>query len=284
MKYPFHRYIDFLVTNKFSYEEIGKILKGHGLLCPSEEYIDEREEKLIEKCPLPKFKTYMTSKRSTFKKKVKDFLTCMDVLEVKDLWLSESNFKHDKSMAPMMRAVNIFNIPAQRRSLECFLLNKLPIEEMVQCFNSRYKVQLTQGAIDNFKKYYFDSSRMDRSDWIKYLKACPRDKMILYVKAMNIDSNRLRHTLGFKTKLEYSDMLSDIMSTSYYKFRDGVETDLDENDPNSRSWAKMAIEAGEKKEKVQAGNMEDFAETLQLQMTFSEEEFPTFEEVLTDEN
>ena len=275
MQYPYIKYIYFLITKRLSYEELKSTLEGHGLICPSEEEIDIYIDDIVEKCPVEAFKKIINRKAKI--RSVNKFLEYTKAVGVYELWLTESNAKTNRTIAPICKAKELFFDRKKSREINCFIINKLPEEDIIQAFNQRYKVAIAKSTIQAYKQYFFHTEIMDRDDWIYFLIPQPPRIKHLYLTAMNEDSNTVRHELGYKTKLEYSDALQDIFSTAYYKFREftrrGAPTEEHEG---ARRWAKTVFDAGDRREKLQTGDMGEFKETLQMKFEFEESEFPGY--------
>jgi len=278
MKYPHGRYLDFLITKRHSYDALVEICHEGNIICPSERQIEDRFNNIIKRCPVRAFKNYMEQKTKKINNPSK-FLEFMNNLEIHELWLAESSFKNDRSMIPTIKAIELFKNQRHRKDINCFLLNKMSHEEISQAFSQRYKTHIPVSVIDKFAYFFFDITEMERKDWIEFLKLNPSD-MTIYLIAMNENADRIKHELGYKTNIEYIDALNDVFATSYFKFKEQTNRGSGEDQHRSaRAWAKTLFDAGDRKEKLQSGNMQDFSESLQMEFSFDDEEYPTYSEL-----
>lgn len=277
MNYPYYRYIRFLITKRFSYEKIKEVLEDCNLICPDMAEIELLKSEIFDICPDADLKKTLNSKEKL--KGVEKFLSHMKTLEVHELWLAESSFKDDSTMAPTMKALDIFNDFKRREELNCFIMNKTPYDEIQMCFSQR-SVSVAKVAIDVYRKFFFDLNKMTKKDWVSLLKKMDVFQRRRYMLAMNTDGNRLKYELGFKTRLQYAEALDDVFATAYYKFKDSSKHDGDDiSHRNARSWAKTLMDAGDRKGKLQTGSAEDFTKAMKMEFTFDDEQFPSYSDL-----
>jgi hypothetical protein len=162
-----------------------------------------------------------------------------------------------------------------------FLLKNISQNEIKTLIDAKYQIKLDDGFFRLFKKYIFNISTFKKSDWIYYLRNCDLEEKNHLLNAMNQDEIRIKHDLGFSAKLKYTDILNDILLSSYYRFKDLLSDkniNLD-NSKDAKGWAQIVFEAGDRKEKFSKGDLEDFGKQIQMEFTFENNNFPTFDEI-----
>lgn len=171
----------------------------------------------------------------------------------------------------------VLNHPVMRLSLECCLIAKFDEEKIVQTFPQVYSLNLSYGALDLFKRYFCDISRMERGDWIAYLgiiKDDPYTYQRVYT-ALTKPLDELLFLLGLPTQKQYTDFLKNVLAASNYKFQFYARQNTPESDAEARRWAKVGFEAGEKFEKYGASDITDFAKLVQTEFEYVTPEVPT---------
>ena len=275
MIYPYDLYIKFLITKGLDYDKICGVITDHGGICPSEVEVQEKSKELLDKHSPLVIKDIILRNKVKIKDTV-EFLQHMKLLEVSELWLLENGFcgEHKDSMK---HAFDIFDNAKRRTELNCLLLNKRNSDDIEQIFMAQYNFTLRKRVLELYQKYFCNLNIMGKKDWVEYLRKENSTRKNLYLIAMNEDELRIKFELGFKTKIEYVKALDDIVATSYFKFKQNSSRNInEENEKKARAWAKMLIDAGEKREKIQTGNMQEFSEALQMEFTFDEDQFPTY--------
>jgi len=264
-----------LITKKFTYEQIKVKFSDCGVLCPTEEDIKKLQERVLEEYPFPALSKYLKGKA---KMKSEEFLGIMKTMGLRDLWLLNSNMKHDESILYVTKALGLFENSKRAFEVNCLLLSGIQPPEISQLIAQRYNESLNTKAIHFYYTMFFNVENMDKQSWIEYLNGESNRTRHFYLLAMNESRERVKHELGYRTRIEYLDALNDVFATAYYKFKD-ISRSKEGKDITAQRWAETLFEAGDRKEKLQAGDMKDFGEALQMAFVFDEEKFPTYSEL-----
>ena len=175
------------------------------------------------------------------------------------------------------RYLSIMEKPQIRIAVACLLIKNMSNEDILRLINGRFETSYTKRTIDLFRKHSFSIISMSKNHWIDYLKSCSPSERNMLILAMNEPEERLKHELELKSKLDYSTILNDMMLTSYYKYKDIMKKPkaTASEFKTASGLARIVFEAGDRKEKYAQGDMEDFAEQVQMQFVFERENFPS---------
>lgn len=87
--------------------------------------------------------------------------------------------------------------------------------------NARYNIEYTSEEIKCFLKYFFDVGKWSLKDRQNYVKTIKDPQLLVsYNLALKGDKEHLLWRLGVSPKKEFKDMLGDMITDSYYNFKE----------------------------------------------------------------
>lgn len=179
-------------------------------------------------------------------------------------------------------AWELLAIEAHRNVLDALLVQDIRYrgtrrDEIFDVMKTRFDIGISDPVLALYKKYFFNMAWVRKGDWIHYLRECSVTRREMLLLAMQTDdSARLRHRLGAAPRFSYPDVLADVLAESYFKFKDHAG---DSSPSKAQSWAKLLMDAGDRREKFKSQDIKDLRKDLQLEFEYLEMEFPSIEDI-----
>lgn len=166
--------------------------------------------------------------------------------------------------------------PLLRIAVECCLLIKHPVDEIIHAAQTQYGVTLTRDGLALFERTLFQWKELSKSDWREMLTFARSDSFLFerYYAALTAPAEETLHLVRFPIKPAFSEFLRNLLATADYKFKRHSGTGTELGDAEARRWAKMGIDAGIRYEKFASKDARDFAETLQTEFAYVENTIP----------
>jgi len=191
-------------------------------------------------------------------------------------WTREAVFS-ERVEESYNEAWQILNESATRNVLDCLLVRRADLKDVNDVMSIRFGKNISDRAFSSYKKHFFNLDWTAKDEWLHYLRSCGTTRREMLLLAMRTeDQSRLRHRLGAPPRFEYAEILSDIVATSYFKFKDHAE---DPTPAMARAWADIMMKAGDRREKFGARDTSDLKRDLQIEFDYLEMDFPTLHEL-----
>jgi len=283
MRYPYDLFISFLITRK---ADVNGTLTSLGL--PELTENELLSKNLFSGNLPPAVRSYFKSKsdKITSKKAFIDWTESHDIREMWELqpeFIKTSHRTLTSDSTSLKEAFDIFSDPRHRTAMSLLLMRNFDIDDIASTFLTKFSKEVGHDVITLGQRYFFRFSNMRPVDWRNLLNGVsPEERNKLLIGRDGSSKEFIEQTIGVTPKISYEAILSDIMVSSYYKFKALVDVPL--MDSMSQRWATMAMVAGEKKVRFTNDNDADLDEELQLRFDFEETQFPTLEELSDREN
>lgn len=278
MRYPYSLFIKFLISRK---ADVNRTLKS---LCLPQIEAEERAAHDTPNAPIPRSveKFFQSSKNTVVDKD--GFLDWAKAHDIYELWSIQPEFEDvidPKSRREIVAACELFADPNKRTSLAVLLLKGFSAEAVSEVFEAKFDCKVSAKTLDVAKKYFFDFTRLTRSDWQHLLEGIPKDqKAMLHLGLEPHTKEFVQYSVGKLPSLTFDEIMHDIMVSSYYKFKACLDQPL--ADIKAMQWAKTAMAAGLNKIKFGKGDEVNFEAEMQLRFEFTEPSFPTLESLAVD--
>lgn len=275
MAIPHELYLRFLATKGFDdLKKVNENLTELGLRVVSQEDLD-RQWNLIHSVAPKGIITQIERKSYSV-----DFLPCMKVLEVEDLWKAEPCVK---AKATEKLCYDILQDPTLKITVNALLIKKVSIVEITRLMTAKYAVLYKEIHYDIYQRFFFNPQRLLRKDWKEYLKCCSENEKRLYFTALTEDVEVLKTELDLPAQISVSETLQWLLTKSFQKAKTYMRMNTPDANRESREWISQITILADKYEKHRSGDQSDFAKSLQMEFDFIEEDFATPDSDLLEE-
>lgn len=272
MRTPYDRYIRFLITRgKEDTESINDVLKDLGLPEISEGEFDAQASLVFDSVPQSVAKQIETQKFEG------DFLKYMAVLDVKELWLYEKEFK-DEDFRYLKLVYDIHYDPRLKVALNALLIKGMRVDDLCQAMNLKFASMLKIDHVQMYEKFFWSITRMTRKDWKGHLKKCKEFEQSVLFTCFSDDLEAVKVSLELPAKTAVADMLQYLLSQSFQKAKHYLRFSSKDQNSEARLWIDQTIKLSDRYEKHRTGNMEDFSKVLQMEFDYIESDFMTPDE------
>jgi len=272
--YPYKLYLRFLISKLRSPEKVNTRLSSLGLPRILNATYQDIFNDLLNTTVPTEVLMYLNNDTDTILNR-DAFELWGSYLQIGVLWKHEWN--HDKTVESALRTFEDIEI---RTGMTMLLLKKFETKEISDLILNRYDWRIDETAVDMFRQIFFDITVMNREHWRMLLPELDSNwKRQLWMAAKR-DADHIRYLFGKQPSLSFGDVLGDIMATSYYQFKEATKDKKTvANERTVREWAKLAMSAGEKKERFSMGDILDFQKELDIALEFDDTDFPTIDEI-----
>ena len=254
MRVPYEGYVRFLITSGLDSEETNNHLEELGLNPISSEYWD-RQFEVLHELKIPK--------------KIKKFWKDPNRNIPKGFF--EYNVGKNNHFRDAVEAVKDFDVSLTIRGM---LSIKAPAEEISSVLNGKFAMVFRKEALSIFEKYFFNPKIMSRTSWKLYLKDLSnQEKGIIYLGITGEDLE-LRAELGLPSKISVSENYQKLHIFAMQKFNRYIKAGMPGADDEAMKWAKVAMSAGDKYEKLKVSDATDFVRDIQMEFDQVDTDFP----------
>ena len=271
MRYSYDLFIRFLFSRRTN---VNGTLESIGL--PRLE-TDETKSKSLSTFDLPDEVAAFIHKGGD-PSKVTGFMESMRSLGIHEMWEVQKEFLKNGVGRSMRVAWLIFSDTQLRTAYAVLKLSRFTVEEIEALFRDKYDINITKAVRSVLDRWFFDFSSLEREDWVHFVNRLDdeqRNKFMLVLKRK--PKAAIEHALESTPNMGYRDVLADIMSTAYHKFKQAQGHPL--LDPVAMRWAELAMKAGEKQVKYTKDPTKDLRKDVQMRFEFEELNFPTLSEL-----
>lgn len=144
-------------------------------------------------------------------------------------------------------AFRILEDPLMYRLITSLALAKITDEDIELIVNGKYNISYTHEDIKEFLHYFFNVKDWSLSDKVAYIEYVEQQELKKFYKiALKGDKDYLVWKLGAAPNKTFDSMLRDIMTDSYYNFKESIKYDSD----TAQKWGSLALKTVEKIEKL----------------------------------
>lgn len=264
MAIPHELYIRFLATRGCDdLKEVNETLQQQGLKPVLQADLDRQLDLIHSVAPKGILRQIENKTYSI------DFMPCMKVLEVEELWQAEEKGSSLKLVYDLLQD------PVLKITANGLLIKRVSIQEITRTLAAKFSAIYKEIHFDIYSRFFFNPCRMKRSDWKKYLEGCSEKERRIYFTALTEDVEVLKTELDLPAKISVSDTLQWLLTKSYQKAKVFMNMNTLESGKEAREWISQVSALADKYEKHRSGDQNDFSKSLQLEFDFLEEEFET---------
>jgi len=234
LRYPYERFITFLLSRKVDVNEVFEHidLPQVGLLG-----LADRRERIRESAP-PALLRYMKdpSKKMVFRDGILAWANDRGVLE---LWERQREFGR-KIDSGLEGASNIFLNPQARTVLGTMLLSDAPPDEISEVIKEQFSLEFSSPVLACFRRIFWDLEGMGRKEWEYFLPELAADQRhILSMGIKGLRPNDIRYAIGAETESKPKEVLQDILTHAHHQFRQAM-TSANPASAGAFKWADLA--------------------------------------------
>lgn len=144
-------------------------------------------------------------------------------------------------------AFRLLEDPLMYRLITSLALAKITDEDIELIVNGKYNINYTSEDITEFLHYFFNVKSWTLTDKVEYvdLAVTNNDLKKFYKMALKGDKDHLVWKLGAAPNKSFDSMLREIMTDSFYNFKESSKTNTDV----AQKWGALALKTVEKLEK-----------------------------------
>jgi hypothetical protein len=170
-------------------------------------------------------------------------------------------------------AFRLLEDPLMYRLITSLALAKITDEDIELIVNGKYNINYTSEDITEFLHYFFNVKSWTLTDKVQYVESIKsNDLKKFYKMALKGDKDHLVWKLGAAPNKSFDSMLREIMTDSFYNFKENSKVNSD----IAQKWGTLALKTVEKLEKFDKSTQEKkdvFAEiTFKLNKTKKDRE------------
>jgi len=144
-------------------------------------------------------------------------------------------------------AFRLLEDPLMYRLITSLALAKITDEDIELIVNGKYNINYTSEDITEFLHYFFNVKSWSLSDKVAFVEFTENNDLKKYYKiALKGDKDYLVWKLGAAPSKTFDSMLRDIMTDSYYNFKENSKVNSDV----AQKWGTLALKTVEKLEKL----------------------------------
>lgn len=144
-------------------------------------------------------------------------------------------------------AFRLLEDPLMYRLITSLALAKITDEDIELIVNGKYNINYTSDDITEFLHYFFNVKLWSLSDKVSYIEFTENNDLKKFYKiALKGDKDYLVWKLGAAPSKTFDSMLRDIMTDSYYNFKEHSKINAD----TAQKWGTLALKTVEKLEKL----------------------------------
>lgn len=239
MKYPYERFLRFLVSRKI---DPNQTLERFGLPRVGALWAADCRSSLRKTAPYA-IVQYLTSTSP-------DLPLRTDVLEWATsegfglLWKMQREFDGPDSVPELDLPFRLFANPASRAVLGALLLSKCAVSEICAIVHEQFDLTLTVAALELYKSIFWDVSLVSRDTWgtlITSFATVEERNILTFAITGSPTANEFRSMLGMDcTAMDHRTILQQLIATSYIEYKRSREGGKPED---ALKWAELALKS-----------------------------------------
>lgn len=238
MRYPYERFLRFLVSRKL---DLASILERYGLPRVGDLWIADCRRHLRDTAP---------HAIAQFIDSTDDDLTFHDgVLEWADaegfgaLWRMQAAFGAAPAPPELDLAFRLFVNQHTRGVLGCLLLSKATDKEIQSLISDHFDLSISDEAISVYKRVFWDKSALGPKGWTDFVKRLDGDERSIVAFGLGAPTaDEIRDMLGLQTVHSDEQIVNTIASKAFMQFRKAMEEPHPEA-AGAMRWAELALKA-----------------------------------------
>lgn len=239
MRYPYDRFIKFLVSRK---SPVDATLRQFGLP-PVGDIWESQYRSEIRKAAPYSVTQYIDSDEDRLV--VTDgFLDWADDEGFRPLWQVQKEFGGDPPPEALDTAFRVFINPTVRSIVGMVLLSKASDNEVVDIIQKRLDIGFDDEVLHYYTVIFWDTDLLGRKGWGPFLDRLKtkEERHYLGLGLASPTVEDLHRYLGMKPALSPDEILTDIMSKAHERFQSSMEQPCPEA-AGALKWAELSIKA-----------------------------------------
>jgi hypothetical protein len=262
MRFPYHKWIEYLLLTKHSDNEVQVICRDIGLAYPGVVYLNEVRQAFIDGASSP-FQKYLKADDVV--------ITKMHRKDIKKAWLDGLTDLHNL-LEDVEVALTCFMDPRKRKHLDIYsMCADVDLEKLVESFNIKFDMDIDDSIIQEYMTYFFDVESMNEADWKRFIKTLDAKDRRDYELAPGRKSPYIQWRLGDSVHISPDDVAREVMCDFTMLYKDEVIHKNDGWEEKICKFADMSLKASDR---VSKNETTGAGRTKQLLMLFTEKEEP----------
>lgn len=236
MKYPYDRFLRFLVSRKV---HVNTTLERYGLPRAGDIWIADCRSAIRREGP-DALRIYIDSPGTelTFRDGVLDWASKEKIFP---LWAMQSEFGGAANL-DLEFAFRIFVNTHSRGVLGMLLLSRVTDDDIIAVMNERFDMKLTFEVIGLYREIFWDVANVGRAMWHPFCESLPSDEERNFI-VFGLNGPKIadvRDMLNLEISLDQRAILSQIINKSYMRYKAEIESP---HPNNAIPWAELTLKA-----------------------------------------
>ena len=240
MKYPYERFLRFLVSRKANLEEA---IDRYGLPRPGVLWEARARASMRESAPLGLIR-YWDDEEQPYVIARGGILEWAEDEGFRCLWEVQREFGQPTPPPELDQALRIFVNPHARGVMGLLMLSRVTQDTVVEIMEERFNIELDANTIPLFRELFWDIGIVPRSQWGKFAKSLltAEERHLIGMGLSNPREDDVRDILEMELVLDHSQVVDQIVMRSYRQFKLAMDTPNPEMSGAIR-WADLALKA-----------------------------------------
>lgn len=239
MKYPYERFLRFLVSRKV---DVNRTLERYELPRAGDMWIAECRSNMRATAPYPISK-YLDSS-DTHLAITDGVIEWATTERFAPLWKMQREFGSIPAPIDVDVAFKTFVNPFSRALLGLLLLSRATDDETIQVMKERFDLEVTDLVLKRYRDLFWDIGLVSRTSWPTYIEQLSstdeRNYISLGITSPSIDE--VRDLIGLESSIDHKTILNQIITKSYNQYRKAMDEPQPEG-AGAMRWAELAIKA-----------------------------------------
>ncbi|MBP9824071.1 MAG: hypothetical protein KBF21_07605 [Thermoanaerobaculia bacterium] len=239
MKYPYERFLRFLVSRKI---EIHSTLDGYELPRVGDLWLADCRQHLRDHAP-PAMVAFVDAPELELAD-LDGVLDWADAEGFGDLWRMQNEFGRAPAAPAFDLAFRLFVNVHTRAILGCALLSTATDKEIQTLLFGNFGIDLSGEALATYRHLFWDVTMLSRKEWGEFpqrlVTAEERSYVAFGLRAPSIDE--IRDMLGMDTPNTDEHVVNTIITKAFTKFRIAMD-EINPEEAGAIRWAELALRA-----------------------------------------
>jgi hypothetical protein len=239
VRYPYERFLRFLVSRKV---DVNQALDRYGLPGVGGLWTAETKSNLRSSAP-DAITHYLDSDDDELGLR-EGVLEWAAQEGFRQLWEAQMEFGGKPAATELDEAFQIFINPFARCIMGLLLLSRARDNEIIELIQERFDLGLTDETISFYRDVFWDVRLVNRSAWGAFIQKLhtKEERHYLSYGLASPTIEEVRHVLGLDTMLDPETILSQIMSTSFRRYKAALQ-EVHPDLAGAKSWAELSLKA-----------------------------------------
>lgn len=272
MKYPYERFLRFLVSRK---ADVNALLERYGLPCVGEIWVARVRGTIRADAP-HSIASYLDSNDT-------ELVARAEVLEWAEregfrcLWEYQPEFGAVENL-DLRSAFRVFVNPHARAVCGMMFLSGASDDETRAVLEEQVDITIGEQALQLYKKVFWDVTMVARDEWPAFIARMPttEEQHLLGVGMTATSPDQVREAAGAASIVDHATIINDLLTFAYRQFKRAMNSPHPEaqgalkwHDATLKAWNAAKTDARESAKTQQNAPPADFAGLFSVQVTKS---------------